>query len=63
MCTETKGGIGYEIFKNVVSSLLTLLELSNKGVTPTISEFLEKSGISRSVFFNHLKRNLESWSC
>ncbi len=58
MPTEARG-IGYEIFKNVVIALLTLYKLEKRGFTPTVSDFLKEADLSRSVFFNHLKRNLE----
>ncbi len=53
-------GIGHEILKNVAVALLTLLRIEeNEEKAPTVSEFLEESNISRTVFFSHLKRNLE----
>ena len=58
MPTETRG-IGYEIFKNVAIALLALYKFEEKGYNPTVSDFLEEADLSRSVFFNHLKRNLE----
>lgn len=58
MPTEARG-IGYEIFKNVAIALLTLYRFEERGYNPTVSEFLEEANLSRSVFFNHLKRNLE----
>jgi len=52
-------GIGNELFKHVVNALLTLLKAEYAKKELTISLFLHESGISRPVFFNHLKRNLE----
>ncbi len=57
MPMEVKG-ISHEILKNVVKPLLTLLDFERRKYTPTLSEFLEQAGISRTVFFSHLKRNL-----
>ncbi len=51
--------IGNELFKHVVNALLTLLKAEMSREELTVSRFLEESGISRPVFFNHLKRNLE----
>lgn len=52
-------GIGNELFKHAVNALLTLLKAEYARKELTISQFLDESGISRPVFFNHLKRNLE----
>lgn len=51
--------IGNELFKHVVNALLTLLYAEEKGIELTVSDFLEEAGVSKPVFFNHLKKNLE----
>ena len=57
---STSRGIGYEIFRNVVISLVTLYKVNvEEGKEPTVTEFLERSGVVRTVFFNHLKQNLQ----
>lgn len=53
-------GICHEILKNVVKPLLTLLDFERRKYIPTLSEFLEQTGIGRTVFFSHLKGNLAS---
>ena len=52
--------LGSELFRNVVKALLTLLEYEDRSKAPTVSEFLETSGLNRTIFFQHLKRNLEN---
>ena len=51
--------IGRELFRNVVKALITLIELEEQNYVATVSDFLNEAGLNKTIFFQHLKRNLE----